>query len=147
MNDSPGAPARMRWRWLDWPARARRTVTTGYLALITALLFAPGSTFEDIDRWLPHQDKVVHVAIFLGLAALVRWSIPGERGDRWPRLAALAAVMLYAASVEALQPQLTTGRLFELSDLASNCLGTLAGWWSFGALPVARPPAREPIPR
>ena len=115
--------------------------------MITALLFAPGSTFEDIDRWFPHEDKVVHAAIFLGLAALVHWSLPGERGGRRLRLAALAAVMLYAASVEALQPQLTTGRLFELSDLASNCLGTLAGWWSFGALPAARPPARELIPR
>jgi hypothetical protein len=137
----PDAPVGLRWPRLDWPIRARRAVAASFLALLTVLLLAPASAFEDVDRLFPHQDKLVHVAVFLTLALLVRWALPGECARRRVQSAALAALALYAASVEALQPALTSGqRLFEWADLASNGVGLLAGWRLFKATLAARHP-------
>jgi hypothetical protein len=131
----------LRWPRLDWPVHARRAVAASFLALLTVLLLAPASAFEDVDRLFPHQDKFIHVAVFLTLALLVRWALPGERARRGVESAAIAALVLYAASVEALQPALTSGqRLFEWADLASNGAGLLAGWQLFKATLAARHP-------
>lgn len=139
MSEAGGAPVRMRWRRLEWPGWARRLVAAAFLVLLTALLFAPPSTFKDVHRWFPHEDKVAHAAVFLVLALLVRWSLPGARGRQGLQLAAFAALALYAVSVEALQPLLSARqRLFEWGDLACNCAGTLGGWRLFAAAFAAR---------
>ena len=143
MNDAGGGLARMRWRRLDWPGWARRAVAAAYLALLTGALIAPGSTFEEVDGLFAHDDKVVHVALFLALALLARWSLPGGARGAGPRTAAPAALALYAGSIEALQPLLSAGeRLFEWGDLASNLAGVCAGWLLFRVVSVgARPGA------
>ncbi|HEY5998799.1 MAG TPA: VanZ family protein [bacterium] len=128
-----GAPAaRMRWRALEWPAWLRRVAAGVYLALLTAALLAPPSTFEDAGQLFTHQDKVVHLAMFLALAVLARWSLPAEGGRR---PAAAAALVVYATAIEALQPALTAGqRTFEWADLACNAAGVSAGWMLFPRL-------------
>lgn len=127
-----GAPAPMRWRWLDWPGRARRAVGAAYLALLTGALLVPGSTFEDVGGLFAYEDKVVHFGLFLALALLARWSLPGGRGGAGMPGAAAAALALYAGAIEALQPLLSGGeRLFEWGDLAGNLAGLCVGWLLF----------------
>ena len=138
MNDAGGELARMRWRRLDWPGWVRRAVAAAYLALLTGALIAPGSTFEEVDGLFAHDDKVVHVALFLALALLARWSLPGgavPRGvDAWLRYGVPAALALYACSAEVVQPLVGgKGRTFEWLDMASNVAGLCCGWLLFGA--------------
>ena len=64
------------WRWLDWPAWLRRLAVSLYFLVHNWLLLAPASAFEEIEEFLPHQDKIVHGALFLTLAFLARWSLP-----------------------------------------------------------------------
>ena len=131
------APVETRWRLLNWPGWARLVVLTCFFTAVNWMIFAPASTFEDVHRFLAHQDKIAHGAIFLVLAWLVRWSIPAGEGregdDRWLRFGVPAALVLYACSTELLQPMLGgTGRLFEWPDLASNIAGVCSGWLLFG---------------
>jgi hypothetical protein len=141
------APVPIRWRWLDWPANARWAVAASYLALLTWALLAPASTFDAIDEAFPYQDKVAHGAIFLALALLVRWALPAGWGSGRRRVAALAALVCYAASMEALQALIVTSqRTFEWQDMAFNQAGLCAGWVLFAralAGAGAAPPRRE----
>jgi hypothetical protein len=126
------APVRMLRRWFDWPDRVRRAVSATYLAVLTWALLAPGETFQDVDRLFAHQDKVAHIGLFLALAVLTRWSLPGGPGGGGMRTVAAAALALYAGSIEALQPLLSGGeRLFEWGDLLCNAAGVCIGWLLF----------------
>lgn len=143
MSGAGDAPVRMRWRRLDWPGWARRAAAAAYLALLTGSLLVPGSTFEEVGGLFAYEDKVVHVGLFVALALLARWSLPGGGGGGRKRGAAAAALALYAGAIEALQPLLSGGeRLFEWGDLASNLAGLCAGWLLFRFLSAgARPGA------
>jgi hypothetical protein len=131
-------PAETRWRLLNWPGWSRLAVLAGFFAAVNWMIFAPASTFDDVHTFLAHQDKIAHFAIFLTLAWLARWSLPGAaargRSHGWLRYGAPAALALYACSTEVLQPLIAgMGRQFEWLDLASNLTGVCSGWLFFGA--------------
>lgn len=139
-------PAAMRWRVFNWPGWARWTATLSFLALVNWMLLAPSAVFQDVHVWLAFQDKLAHGSIFLTLALLVRWSLPQGGGAELAgagglRLAAFAALALYAGSIEIFQPLLAgAGRRFEWLDLASNFSGVCAGWLLFARIAAAPPP-------
>ena len=146
MSCLPQEPVPTRWRWLDWPGGARRAVAASYLALLTWALLAPAQTFDAIHEVFPHQDKVAHGVLFLGLALLVRWALPQEWGGGARRAAALAALACHAVSMEVLQALIASShRTFEWQDMAFNLAGLCAGWLLFapavaGARSASPPP-------
>lgn len=119
-------------RFLEWSAGSRRLSTLLYFLVLNWLMLAPASAFEDVQEFLPQQDKLVHGASFLILGSLVRWSLPARQG-RGRRLVVFAALTLYAGAIEALQPVLGgSGRQFDWLDLAGNLCGVCAGWLLMG---------------
>lgn len=139
------APVPIRWGWLDWPAGVRLAAATGYAAFVTWALLAPGSTFEGVDGAFPHQDKVAHGVIFLALALVVRWGLPGALAGGRGRTMALAALVGYAAAMEFLQAAIPAAqRTFEWADLALNQAGLWAGWVLLA--PVVLRPAQARAP-
>jgi len=136
------SPAETRWPLLNWPGWSRRVVLACFFAVLNWMIFAPAETFKDVDRYFAHQDKIVHCAIFLVLALLVRWSLPAGSArngvDGWLRYGVPAALALYACSTEVLQPLIAgKGRQFEWLDMASNITGICSGWLLFGVV-IAR---------
>ncbi len=128
-------PVKTRWSLFDWPIQARWAVTLVFIVLVNLLLLAPARVFSGVHNLLAHQDKIAHVAIFLTLALLVRWSLPGESRRGWLQGAVLAALLVYAGSIEVCQPLLTrAGRVFEWLDMACNYAGVCSGWLLFGGL-------------
>lgn len=126
-------PVSTRWPWFNWPAWARWAVMLSFLTFVSWLLLAPAGVFRGVHVFLAHQDKIAHGLIFLTLALLVRWSLPGEYGRGWPQLAIITLLVLYAGSIEALQPMVGgSGRTFERLDLVSNFAGLCTGWLLFG---------------
>ena len=122
----------MCWKLLNWPGWSRLAVTACYFAVLNWLIFAPARTFRDIHEYFANQDKIVHCAIFLTLACLVRWSFPGGAnrggGSWWVRFGVPAALVLYACSTEVLQPLIGgEGRQFEWLDMAGNVVGVCSG--------------------
>lgn len=97
-------------------------------------MLAPAATFDDVQVF-EYQDKIAHGVIFLALALLLRWSVPGEWGTGWAGVAVPSLLVLYAGSIEACQPLFTgSDRMFEWPDLASNLAGIGAGWALFQRL-------------
>lgn len=122
-------PVKTRWSLFDWPIWARWSVTLPFLTLFNWMLLAPGGVFKKVHVFLAHQDKIAHVAIFLALAMLVRWSVPGEYGRGWLRVAVITVVLIYTGSIEFTQLLLKkAGRSFEWLDMACNYAGVTAGW-------------------
>jgi len=131
------APVETRWQVLNWPGWSRLTVLAGFFAAVNWMIFAPADTFKDIHQFLAHQDKIVHGAIFLALAMLVRWSTPAKafrvNSAGWLRYGLPLALILYACATEVLQPLIGGGgRQFEWLDMASNVAGLCSGWLLFG---------------
>ena len=120
-------------RLLNWPIRARRIAASLYFLALNWLMLAPAKTFEEVPEFFPHEDKLVHGGVFLALAFLVRWALAANdrrvRGWQW----VLAALLLYAGSIEALQPLIGgAGRQFEWLDMACNVAGAGSGWLLYG---------------
>jgi hypothetical protein len=123
-------PLSMRWRWLNWPANARRTLTLGYFVFLNWLLLAPASTFRDVHVFLSHQDKVAHFGIFAGLTGLVLWSTPASWGNGKPQVFLILTLLAYGAGIECLQPLMPDSvRTFEWMDLLMDCVGVAFGVW------------------
>jgi hypothetical protein len=130
-----GPPLKTSWPWLNWPPRARWAVTLLFTALVTWLMLAPDDLFSDVQDILQYEDKLVHGALFLTLALLVRWSLPKAGGRGLSGAAVLALLVVYAGSIEVFQPLLTMAdRQFEWLDLVSNYAGLCAGWLLMGLL-------------
>ena len=128
-------PIETRWPLFNWPIWARWSVTLSFLTLVNWMLLVPAGVFKDVHIFLAHQDKIAHAVIFLTLALLVRWSLPAENGQSALRFAVLAALVIYAGSIEVFQPMLThAGRKFEWADMACNYAGVAAGWMLFGRM-------------
>jgi len=122
-------------QWLDWPIRARRLAASLYFLALNWLMLAPSKTFEEVPALFPNEDKLVHGGVFLTLAFLVRWAVPASEGRTPGRRWVLAAVLLYAGSIEALQPVIGgAGRQFEWLDMACNLAGAGCGWLLCGLL-------------
>jgi len=120
-------------RWFDWSPRARRLAVSLYFLVINWLMLAPSATFEDVPELFPQKDKVVHCALFLALAFLVRWATAagGRRVPGWRRV--VAALLLYAVAIETLQPLIGgAGRTFDWLDMACNVAGVGFGWLLYG---------------
>lgn len=119
-------------RFPDWPEWTHRLTLALFFLALNWLLLAPASTFKEVRKFLPHQDKIAHGFLFLVLAILVRWSLPARDGRGRRRLGIFAALILYAGAIEALQPVLGgAGRQFDWLDMASNLAGVCAGWLLF----------------
>ena len=116
----PGAPA-VRG------ALARSAFAVTVLVSLV-VLFAPA---DDVPAAPAGVDKVVHLLLFLALAATGRWA--GVRP--WPLAAGLLG---YAVVSEVLQAVTPLARSGSLADLAADALGALLG------LVVWRACAREP---
>jgi VanZ family protein len=120
------------WRWLAWPSRLRRLATALYFLALTWSMLAPASAFEEVGELFPQQDKIAHGALFMTLAALVRWSSPPGSPARC-RSGRCAALLSYAVAIEALQPLLGgAGRQYDWLDMACNIAGAGLGWLLYG---------------
>ena len=120
-------------QWLDWPIRARRLAASLYFLALNWLLLAPAKTFEQVPELFPHEDKVVHGGLLLTLAFLVRWAMAARDGRVWRWHWVFAALLLFAGSIEVLQPLIGgEGRQFEWLDMASNLAGASSGWLLYG---------------
>lgn len=126
------APAATRWRWLNWPGWARLVATLSFLAQLNWMLLAPSDVFDATPELLPHQDKIAHLGLFLVLALLVRWSLPARFPERSSSLIVLVLLVLYAGSIEVLQPLLSSSRTFDWLDMAGNFTGVCGGWVLYG---------------
>jgi hypothetical protein len=128
-------PLATRWRVLNRPTWLRRSVAVCFFAAVNWMLLAPAEAFEELPLLFEHEDKIAHGAIFLALAWLVRWAVPARYGLGWQRFGVLAALALYAATIETFQPLVGgAGRQFEWLDMASNFTGIAAGWLLLGAM-------------
>ncbi len=127
------------WVWL--------VVTLGYATMAVLATHKPPS-----DHWVPqappfpHADKVVHAAMYFGLAALVACSLAAWGGWDRPKAAIGTATLLwlslgvYAAIDELTQPWV--GRTADLLDWLADMGGvTLALWLGWLIFPFLRRPA------
>ena len=102
-----------------------RAVFGAFVAVSLVVLFAPAG---DVPSAPPGVDKVVHVALFLALAATGRWA-----GLRAAVL--LPALVVYAAGSEVLQGLSGIGRSASVLDWAADVVGVLAGLALWARLP------------
>jgi hypothetical protein len=120
----------MCWRWLNWPAPARRTATFAFFVFTIWLLLAPSRTFKEITDLFPFQDKVAHFGMFGVLSGLCRWSTSIRWSRGWRRAVFFLALVGYGACVECIQPHLPgAGRSFDWLDLLFDGIGVAAGIW------------------
>jgi VanZ family protein len=116
------------WAWLNWPSPARWALTAAFWCIANFLLFLPSQSFRDIGQVFPFQDKIVHLAIFGILAALIRWSIPSPWGRGWKGVVVVLVLILYGIGTECLQALFPSlGRSFEWADILVNFIGVVAG--------------------
>lgn len=109
------------WQQHGTPARGVFAVA---VLVSLAVLFAPPG---DVPSSPPGVDKVVHAALFLGLAVSGRWAGVG-RG-------VLAGVLLlYAAVSEVVQGLDVVGRSASVADWLADVVGVLAGLALWAAL-------------
>ena len=103
----------------------RITLSLIYLTFIALLSLLPPKDFPPLPQ-LPGADKIVHIIMYFGLAAVICWSMHAEIKRRWFYL-----VMLFAISwgllMELFQLLMHLGRSFEYYDIAANSLGAIAG--------------------
>jgi hypothetical protein len=92
-------------------------------------MLTPAETFEELPELFPHEDKVVHGGVFIALAFLVCWATPTNGRPVRGRHGIVAALLLYAMAIEALQPLIGgAGRQFDWLDMACNVAGAGFGW-------------------
>jgi hypothetical protein len=107
----------------------RRLAASLYFLVLNWLLLAPAKTFAEVPELFPHEDKVLHGGVFIVLTFFVRFAIAANerRGRRWHGV--VAALVLYAMAIEALQPLIGgEGRQFDWLDMAANVAGVGLGW-------------------
>ncbi|HVZ57781.1 MAG TPA: VanZ family protein [Chitinophagaceae bacterium] len=129
-----------------------RSVLKGFVPAIlwfilsTILLTLPGSDLPKAG-WLEaiHFDKFVHIGMFAGMVWL--WCLGIQRRTRdiarlrrafgW-----LALIWLgYGVGMEFVQRYFIPNRSFDLSDMAADAVGCLAGWWYSRRAYLKRRPA------
>lgn len=113
-------------------ARRRHALTIAWGLVILGLLLAPPSLVpEGTSTPLPPaSDKIVHAALFLVFALLLRRSLAALPGVRRPWLLAFALTAAFGGLTELLQLWLTVDRSPELTDVVADLVGAaLAGLW------------------
>ena len=127
------APKKSRRR--RWRSRLRRVL--GWLAgayLLAAFTVTHVDLPPSAAGGVPHADKLVHAAIFFGLAILTAgWRVTRFDSPVKARWVALALCLLYAAGDELTQ-LLTATRQADPWDFAADTVGTLLGLAAFGPL-------------
>lgn len=108
-------PGLLRSRWLFW----------AWAFLVTVLSLLPGKTLSRVDLWdWAGIDKVGHFIIYLTWAVLLLRTYPAASGLR---LLPLSALVVYGVLLEFLQQAFYSDRFLEVSDIAANTAGVLAG--------------------
>lgn len=123
-------PTPTRWVWLNWAPTWRWVAWGLYMVVITRLLTQPADDLPRFPLLFPHQDKVLHVAIFAVMAGALRWALPWtfSKGPAW--IGGLALCLAYGLAIEAIQGAVpSAGRSFEWADLVADGCGALLGWW------------------
>ncbi len=93
--------------------------------LVTVLSLLPGKALSRVDLWdWTGVDKVGHLAFYLVWTVLLLHAFPGRLPRRFP---ALASVVAYGVLLEFLQQAFYTDRFLEVSDIAANTAGVVAG--------------------
>jgi VanZ family protein len=98
-----------------------------WLLVISVLFFLPGSALPGEGIFgIPHFDKYVHFGFFAVLVVL--WRFYFEPGAKFTWLLFLLA-FCYGLGVELIQHYFVANRAFDLSDVAADILGAIAGLW------------------
>ena len=115
-----------------------------YLGLVAGLSLAPSSAFPSSLTGIPGADKVVHFAMYGGLAAVLRWALAAGTAAPCRRRGVLLGAVAYGLLMEILQATVTHDmRGFGWGDIAANTTGALAFWtltgrWLEGAFAQRR---------
>ena len=120
-------PARGRAWLLACPMGLRRTACAAHLGLIAVLSLLPAWLFPPAAAGIPGMDKLVHVAMYGVLGALLRWAAGPKvsPAGRWLPLAAAG----YGLLMEFLQLEFSGGaRMFSWGDAAANLAGAFLFW-------------------
>ncbi len=107
-----------------WKKIARWSVTLAYAVGVYYLSVVPGGGPE----FFPYQDKVLHFALYAGLAFLFVWSLRITNLRFWPHVPLLAAALAvaYGALNEVNQLRIPY-RSAEFLDVVANTLGAALG--------------------
>jgi VanZ family protein len=94
-----------------------------YLIIISVIFFLPGSAFPQ-ESWFDkvYLDKWIHVGIFFTLAFIWLWALRYQAPNK-----ILIFLILYGLSVEVIQGLFISNRSFDLFDLLSDTIGSVAG--------------------
>ncbi len=123
---------RLKTRLLACPLRIRRWACAVHMAAIAVLSLLPAWVFPPSPPGIPGLDKVVHVAMYGVLGALLRWASEPWAATRAARWLPVAGA-LYGLLLEWLQPWIGgTGRSFGWGDAAANLAGVMLAWWAAG---------------
>lgn len=106
----------------------RRGLCGAHAALIAGLSLVPAWVFPPSATQVPGMDKVVHVALYGMLGALLRWAAGRDNLSRAARALPLAGAG-YGLALEWLQIWASDGsRGFTWGDVAANAVGVALGW-------------------
>lgn len=96
-----------------------------YLTSLTIVSLLPSSALPE-DILFPGADKIIHILMYAGLAALLRWTLADRLRSPRKLLALILVTSAYGILLEILQHTITT-RSFEWADALANTLGAIAG--------------------
>lgn len=107
---------------------------SGYLGVIwgwgiALISLMPGKKMPVVDWPLGIPlDKWAHFAVY----GVWMWLLfPMAILKEFSRLKIALSAALFGLLMEVLQAAFTRDRIFEISDIAANSAGILAGWWSY----------------
>jgi len=103
--------------------RAQRTIALVAASVVAMVMLAfalAGSS--PVPHWLPHQDKIEHMAAFAALGFALSWA-----ASRPGLVLGAIALFAFAVEIEFLQAALTTTRIASKWDVAASVLGGMAG--------------------
>ena len=110
-----------RYNWTGW-----KWLAICWLICASVLFFLPGSALPK-ENWLDkiYFDKWVHFGLFAMLVFLWRFSFPSH--STFSNWAILLLALSYGFSVEFIQKFWIPGRSFDLTDVAADMTGAIAG--------------------
>jgi hypothetical protein len=91
-------------------------------AMAVVMLMLALASASPVPHWLPHQDKLEHMAAFGALGFALAWAASR------PGLAVGAvALLVFAVQIELMQAVFTSTRVVSRWDVAASVLGGMAG--------------------
>jgi VanZ family protein len=98
-----------------------RRATAAFVAVVLLSLVVLFSPRAPSEHAIPDLDKVVHVGLFLLLAATTWWRFGAHR-------AGLVATIAYGGASEIIQWLALTNRDGDVRDFCADAAGALLGW-------------------